>query len=129
MIRLLFILLGGLFLGLGVIGILLPILPTTPFVLVAALCFAKGSKRCHQWLLKHRVFGKILRDWQHNRAVPLAGKILSLSMMTLSCTMLFYRLPASMYGERYLCAYDYLDVAITHVLNTHSIKRYNIERF
>ena len=96
MIRLLFILLGGLFLGLGVIGILLPILPilpTTPFVLVAALCFAKGSKRCHQWLLKHRVFGKILRDWQHNRAVPLAGKILSLSMMTLSCTMLFYRLP------------------------------------
>jgi hypothetical protein len=48
--------------------------------------------------------------------------------------MLFYRLPphpslGSMYGERYLCAYDYLDVAITHVLNTHSIKRYNIERF
>lgn len=91
--RIFFVILGGLFLLLGVVGIVLPVLPTTPFVLLAAMCFAKGSTRCHQWLMKHPNFGKLIDDWQKHRAIPFTGKAMSVSMMSLSCLMLFYRLP------------------------------------
>ena len=91
--RIFFVILGGIFLLLGVVGIVLPVLPTTPFVLLAAMCFAKGSMRCHQWLMKHPTFGKLIVDWQKHRAIPFTGKAMSVTMMSLSCLMLFYRLP------------------------------------
>lgn len=75
---------GGLVaLLLGLIGVLLPLLPTTPFVLVAAWCFARSSQRLHRRLLAHRWFGPLIRDWEAYGVIPLKVKCLSTSMMLL----------------------------------------------
>lgn len=86
------ILLGCLALLLGIIGVFLPILPTTPFILLAAFFFAKASPRLHHWLVHHRYFGPPIRRWEKNRAIPLPAKLLAALMMTTSCFWLFYRL-------------------------------------
>lgn len=86
---------GCVFFGLGVVGVFLPVLPTTPFMILAASCFAKSSKRFHLWLMNHPTFGKLLQDWEQRRAIPRYAKYLAWTMMTLSCAMLFYRLPQS----------------------------------
>jgi len=83
-VRALWVALGGLSLLLGIIGIFLPVLPTTPFVLLAAACFARGSQRFHAWLLGHPRFGPLVYDWQVHRAIPLKAKCLALTMMWLS---------------------------------------------
>lgn len=64
-----FVLLGHLFVVLGALGIVLPILPTTPFLLLASACYLRGSERLHRKLLSHPVFGKILADYIQHRAV------------------------------------------------------------
>ncbi|QYY33305.1 MULTISPECIES: YbaN family protein [Cupriavidus] len=73
--------LGALSLLLGIIGIFLPVLPTTPFVLLAAACFARGSERFHGWLLEHPRFGPLVSDWQRHHSIPLRAKCLALVMM------------------------------------------------
>jgi uncharacterized membrane protein YbaN (DUF454 family) len=74
---------GLLSLLLGGVGVVLPLLPTTPFVLLAAACFARSSPRMHQWLLRNEVFGPILREWENSKCISLPTKCLSLSMMLL----------------------------------------------
>ncbi|MCB1343562.1 MAG: YbaN family protein [Pseudooceanicola sp.] len=69
-IRPLWTLAGVVSLALGIIGIALPVMPTTPFVLLAALCFGKGSPRLHAWLLGHRYFGPMIADWEATGAIP-----------------------------------------------------------
>ena len=78
--RVLWLLAGGISLLLGIAGIFLPLLPTTPFVLLAAACFSRGSTRCEAWLLHHPRFGPAVRDWREHRAVPLRAKQLALVM-------------------------------------------------
>ncbi len=75
---------GALSLVLGIIGIFLPLLPTTPFILLAAACFARGSEKFHHWLITHQRFGPLVRDWQAHRSIPLRAKCLALSMMWIS---------------------------------------------
>lgn len=60
---------GSISLGLGSLGVVIPVLPTTPFVLLAAFCFARGSERAHCWLLGNRLFGPLLRDYLAGRGV------------------------------------------------------------
>lgn len=75
---------GMLTLALGVLGIFLPLLPTTPFVLLAAFFFSKGSERLHRWLLEHPRFGHYIRDWEAEQVVPPIGKYAStLTMLPL----------------------------------------------
>lgn len=71
----LYIALGWLSLALGVIGIFLPLLPTTPFVLLSAWCFSKSSPRFHKWLMEHKLFGKIIRAWRDNEGLETKTKI------------------------------------------------------
>jgi uncharacterized membrane protein YbaN (DUF454 family) len=85
---------GAMALLLGFIGIFLPLLPTTPFVLLAAFCFARGSERCERWLLEHRRWGPMVRDWRENRAVPLRAKQLATVMMTVSCLWAWWVIPS-----------------------------------
>ncbi|WP_240621812.1 YbaN family protein [Alteromonas alba] len=59
---------------LGGIGAVLPLLPTVPFMLLAAYCFARSSNRAHDWLINHRIFGPAIADWQRSGAISLAAK-------------------------------------------------------
>jgi len=81
--------LAYLFLALGIIGVVLPGLPTTPFVLLAAYCAARGSKRLHAWLLSHRLFGPMIRDWQRSGAVSRKAKYWAIGTMA-ACAVIFF---------------------------------------
>lgn len=79
--RMLWLLAGYLFLGLGLLGALLPVLPTTPFLLLAAGCFARSSPRLHRWLLGHPLFGPPIRNWEENGAISRPAKRLAVGSM------------------------------------------------
>lgn len=76
-----YIMAGVLALLLGFLGLFLPLLPTTPFLLLASWCFARGSTRLHRWLLSHRVFGEYLRNFEAGRGIPLRAKIVATVML------------------------------------------------
>ena len=77
----LYIVLGSISLGLGILGIFLPLLPTPPFLLLTAALYFKGSPRLYNWLLNHRHFGPYIRNFRENKAIPLRAKIISLVLM------------------------------------------------
>lgn len=70
-------------LGLGFIGIFLPIVPTTPFVLLAAFCFSRGSNNLYQWLLEQKTFGPLIRDWHHHGVICMRAKLTAAAMIAL----------------------------------------------
>ncbi|CAN7215893.1 YbaN family protein [Massilia sp. LjRoot122] len=82
---------GALAVLLGILGIFLPLLPTTPFLLLASWCFARGSDRLHRWLLSHRVFGEYLRNFEAGRGIPLKAKIVATVMLWGSLLMAMRR--------------------------------------
>ncbi|MFD1745693.1 YbaN family protein [Rhizobium helianthi] len=82
--RWLFLILGWLFVGLGVLGAFLPILPTTPFLLLAVACFTRSSPRLEAWLINHPRFGPPLQDWRAHGAIPRRAKVLAVSMIAVS---------------------------------------------
>jgi uncharacterized membrane protein YbaN (DUF454 family) len=80
-------------LGLGVVGIVIPGLPTVPFVLLSAFAAARGSQRLHGWLLAHRQFGPMIRDWQAHGAVSRRAKWLAVSTMSACALIMFLTAP------------------------------------
>ena len=83
---------GILFVGLAILGVFLPILPTTPFLLVAAACFAKSSPALQQKLLANKTFGPLIHDWQEYRSIALKAKRTALITMLLSVLLSAYML-------------------------------------
>jgi uncharacterized membrane protein YbaN (DUF454 family) len=77
-VRLIWTIAGCISVGLGLIGAVLPLLPTVPFMLLAAFCFARGSERFHRWLVEHKQFGPAIAAWRDHGAVPRRGKIAAL---------------------------------------------------
>lgn len=65
---------GAISLGLGLLGIVLPLVPTVPFILLAAFCFSRSSRRLHDWLTEHRIFGPMITDWQDRGAISAKSK-------------------------------------------------------
>jgi len=85
-----FLVLGLGFVALGFIGIFLPVLPTTPFLILAAACFARSSERLEGWLLNHRHFGPLLRDWRARGAIPRKAKWMALGGMALGFALFWF---------------------------------------
>lgn len=86
-VRIAFWLVGSVALVLGIVGVFLPVLPTTPFVLLAAFCYSRASVRFHALVLENRVFGPLIREWHATRTIPRRAKCLGLAMMALSFTV------------------------------------------
>ena len=80
-IRGLYIVGGTLSVILGFIGIVVPLLPTVPFLLLAAYCYAKGSEKFYKWFVTNRLFGRMITDYKEGRGVPLWTKIASISFL------------------------------------------------
>ena len=76
-----FVILGSISLGLGIIGIVLPILPTTPFLLLAATLYLHGSPKLYKWLIEQKYLGTYIRNFKEHQAIPLKAKIISVSMV------------------------------------------------
>ena len=95
-VRPVYFLLGWCFFGLGAVGTVVPGLPTTPFMLLALWGFARSSRRFHDWLFNHRLFGPPLQRWQAHGVITPGVKWLSVTTMTLSLAYLvfFTRTPA-----------------------------------
>jgi uncharacterized membrane protein YbaN (DUF454 family) len=91
-LRAVFVGLGMTALALGIAGIVLPVLPTTPFVLLAAACFARGSTKFHDWLLGHPLFGPMIVEWQEYGSIPWRTKIVAIALMstTLGVSIVFF---------------------------------------
>ena len=71
--RALFFVAGMVSLTLAIAGVVLPVLPTTPLVLLAATCFARSYRPFHEWLIAHRLFGPMVREWHEHRSIPSAS--------------------------------------------------------
>lgn len=78
------VILGWVMVAVGGIGLVLPIMPTTPFLVVAAYCFSKGSPRLHRWVRQHRRFGPPLRDWEDHRVIRTKAKAIATGAIVIS---------------------------------------------
>ena len=93
--RPLYFTLGWVFFILGAIGVILPVLPTTPFMILALWAFAKSSLRFHNWLYTHAFFGPPLQQWEQHRVIPRTAKIMAISVMVLSLLYLLLFTPVA----------------------------------
>lgn len=85
--KILFKTLGIISLILAILGIFLPILPTTPFLLLSSFLFIRSSDKLYKWLINHRLLGRYIRDFQEEKAIPLRVKISSLSLLWITITI------------------------------------------
>lgn len=92
-VRYLLLAIGWLSVALGVLGIFLPVLPTTPFLLLAAACFARSSPRFHHWLVHHPKLGPWIRDYLSGEGIPLKGKVYAIGLMWASIGLSCYLVP------------------------------------
>lgn len=91
---------GWLCIGLGLLGAVLPVLPTTPFILLAAACFARSSPRFHAWLRDSRLFGEMVREWEAHRSIPYRTKVRAIVVMalTMGVSVVFFVKPLVVKG-------------------------------
>jgi uncharacterized membrane protein YbaN (DUF454 family) len=90
MSRYLYFLLAWVFFITGTIGAFLPVLPTTPFMLLALWAFSKSSQRFHGWLYNHPLFGPPLQQWHEYRIIPRMAKVMAVTVMLISCSYLLF---------------------------------------
>ena len=90
--RIILLSLGFLCVSLAFIGIFIPGIPTTPFLIVALWAFAQSSKKFHAWLLNHKIFGTVLRNWESHKVVPIKAKITMVILQITAVAMIQYSL-------------------------------------
>lgn len=92
LLKALLIITGFIAVGLGILGMFLPVLPTTPFLLLAAACFAKSSEKFYNWLLNNKWFGRYIKNYREGNGISLEIKIFSMTFMwiTILTTIIFF---------------------------------------
>ncbi len=90
LLRGILIIAGTIFLGFGIIGIFLPILPTTPFLLLSAACYARSSKRFYNWLMNNKWFGNYIKNYREGGGIPLKFKIFTISLLWITILFSIY---------------------------------------
>ena len=90
-VQILLITTGTFFVGVGIVGIFIPILPTTPFLLISAALYARSSKRFYNWLVNNRIFGKFIKNYREGKGIPLRLKIITIILLwiTIGCSAVF----------------------------------------
>jgi uncharacterized membrane protein YbaN (DUF454 family) len=96
--RILLLALGWFFVGVGAIGLFLPVLPTTPFLLISLWAFSQSSERFHDWLYNHKVFGPPLQNWSKHGVIPLRAKLVAVGTMAVSATLVITFSSVPWYG-------------------------------
>ncbi len=86
---------GIIFVGLGFVGMALPVMPTTVFFILALACFTRSSPKFAQWLLEHPKFGPSLQAWHHHRVIPRKGKVGAALGMSIGFTLLWLKSPSA----------------------------------
>jgi len=91
-LRVALVLIGIAALVLGAVGVFVPLLPTTPFVILAAACFARSSTRFHRWITANRVFGPTILEWEEHRSIPRRTKAIAIGLMlvTIGSSIVFF---------------------------------------
>ena len=120
--RLFLIIVGAVSFSLGVLGIFVPMLPTTPFLLLSAAAWVKASPELYDWLLNHKVFGEYIRNYREHRAIPLRVKIFSVSLVWLTIGYCIFAVVDKWWWAQVLMAL--LAIAISwHILSFATLKK------
>ena len=93
--RIFFLAIGIVAFVLGIAGVFLPLLPTTPFLLLATYCFSKGHPGLYRWITEHRFFGPPIRDWHRRHAIRPPMKAIALASMAIGLAVVWLKLPES----------------------------------
>lgn len=121
-VKYLYITLGTVSLGLGIVGIVLPLLPTTPFLLLTAALYLKSSPRLYAWLMSRKYLGTYIRNFRENKAIPFHGKIIAITLIWIThLYCVFYILDHWWWAQLFMLL---LAITITcHLLSFKTIKR------
>ena len=120
--RIFLIIVGSLSLVLGIVGLFLPMLPTTPFLLLSAAAWVKASPKLYEWLLNHRVFGEYIRNYREHRAIPLRAKIISVSLLWLTIGYCIFAVVTEWWWAQVLLAV--IAIAVSwHILSFKTLKK------
>ena len=118
--KIILVILGSISLALGIMGIFMPLLPTTPFLLLAAALFFRSSPRLYEWLLNQKRLGPYIRNFREYKAIPLRAKIISVSMVWLTLSYCAYILHSQPWLSALMIA---LAIAITwHILSYKTLR-------
>lgn len=126
LLRTLLLVAGTISLVLGAIGIVIPVLPTTPFLLLAAACYYKSSPRMHNWLLNNKYFGEYIRNYREGKGIPLKTKIFALTMLWLTICLSAFLILNILWVQIILIA---VAIAVSiHILRLPNFKKSTIEK-
>tara|TARA_R110002153_G_scaffold50536_1_gene142202 strand:- start:2992 stop:3399 length:408 start_codon:yes stop_codon:yes gene_type:complete len=114
--------LGLFFVGCAYIGIILPGVPTTFFVILAAWAFSKSSEKFNKWIHEHKLFGKYLTNWETKKVYPTRGRYAMVGVMCLSLISMFFTLPLRIVGY---AAFTFLLICIWALRYPGSVEEYN----
>ena len=120
-----FVISGTFFLLIGIIGIIIPVLPTTPFLLLSAACYARGSKKFYNWLINSKWLGEYIKNYQEGRGIPIKVKILTITFLWI--TIVFSTV---IFVTNYLIQIILIIIAIAvtiHILTIKTMKK-NIKK-
>ena len=120
--RIFLIIVGCISLALAVLGLFLPMLPTTPFLLLSATAWVKASPKLYEWLLNHRVFGGFIRNYREHRAIPLHVKIISVSLVWLTIGYCIFAVVDEWWWAQLLLALVAIGVS-WHILSFNTLKK------